>query len=488
MVAQPEEGAPVSNGSSNSSSDTTPPAVVAAAAARGANSNLATVGEQMFLQQVGGGGGGVDPFHHNVQQEEEDYAYGYFQHHHHQQSSREQQPSSSQGPPRVRSRINLAALQQRHPSCGDASSSSSLTKISPSPITSAVAVNLNHKTRVVALRYFLDRPGYGLHNSAARLWFDAPAVCTPLQVYEFLKEQQIAMDGLLIEVYLDAIQSFMLLDACEACMVEWDFSDVTAIEPGILNIRLTDLAQAEISELQHELQPPPDKLSKKAVGLAAAAPRAGGGGGGGGGMQLANVTPSGLFSFSMMVGLEMAALTAKLIPGSINYESYILRWGPYMFFVGGLMQILVAIFQVVRNNVYGATAFFGFGCFWFSNGLIEILAGNDPDSAQQAAPYDAWGNFIRLWFILAFCIGLEIQTFAMNKLSSTLIGLLSLKVFFQALIPWSNACAWLTFGVGWATSLFAYYVFLTEFTNQVQDDDDDDDADDDCLKKNKNYT
>lgn len=138
-----------------------------------------------------------------------------------------------------------------------------------------------------------------------------------------------------------------------------------------------------------------------------------------------------------------------------------------MFFVGGLMQILVAIFQVVRNNVYGATAFFGFGCFWFSNGLIVILnahfSGGGTPAKDLIGEADDWGNFVRLMFILAFCIGLEIQTFVMNKLSSTLIGLLCLKVFFHAVSPWSMACLF-----GWLTSFFAFYVFLTEFTNQVR--------------------
>lgn len=65
--------------------------------------------------------------------------------------------------------------------------------------------------RLVAVRYFLDRPGYGLHNSAVRMWFEPPKRCTPQQLHDFLKEQGIALDDLLVEVYLDKFQSFMLL-------------------------------------------------------------------------------------------------------------------------------------------------------------------------------------------------------------------------------------------------------------------------------------
>jgi len=45
-----------------------------------------------------------------------------------------------------------------------------------------------------------------------------------------------------------------------------------------------------------------------------------------------------------------------------------------MIFVGGVMQLLVASFNVMRGNLYGSIAFFGFGTFWFSNGMTSILS------------------------------------------------------------------------------------------------------------------
>lgn len=142
-----------------------------------------------------------------------------------------------------------------------------------------------------------------------------------------------------------------------------------------------------------------------------------------------------------------------------------------MFFVGGLMQIIVAIFQVLRNNVYGATAFFGFGSFWFSNGLIEILstffASETTPANDLSGVTDPWGNFIRIMFVFAFSCALLVQTFAMNRLSSTLIGLLCLKNFASAFAGFSKVAEWVQFALGWTLALFAYYVFLVEFTNQI---------------------
>lgn len=153
---------------------------------------------------------------------------------------------------------------------------------------------MKNNDRLVVVRYFLDRPGYGLHNSAARLWFHPPVHCKPFDVKDFLEKQGIALPGLLVEVYLDKYESFMLLEACECSCVEWDFGNVSYHEPGLLNIRLTDLSLAEqeqnLSETDKTFPHAQAKTQQPAQ------------------PQFANPTPAGLFSFSMMVGLETAAL------------------------------------------------------------------------------------------------------------------------------------------------------------------------------------
>lgn len=224
---------------------------------------------------------------------------------------------------------------------------------------------VNNNQQLVLVRYFLDRPGYGLHNSACRFWINPPAECFPSQVQSFLSAQGIALDGLLVEAYLDAFESFMLLDACQAAGVVWDFADTSTKTPGILNIRLTDLYEAKEEEAMTEMskqQCQGGGISKPSNTSNINNPP-----------PMANTIPAGLFSFSMMVGLETAALTGELVPGFIVTRSFVLSWGPYMFFVGGVLQIIVACFQVYRNNIYGTVAFLGFGSFWLSNGLTSII-------------------------------------------------------------------------------------------------------------------
>lgn len=177
--------------------------------------------------------------------------------------------------------------------------------------------------RLVAVRYFLDRPGYGPHNSASRLWFDPPRRMLPKHVSAFLVRQGIALDGLLVEVYLDKFQSFMLLDACDAACVEWDFDETTLQSPGILDLRLTDTEYDQQLQLEQVGLGASNPFSHPAPPIAAPGvphhqhhPP-----------ELANTTPIAVFAFSFMNGLEAARQMVVLVPGTVS-PVFALAWGP----------------------------------------------------------------------------------------------------------------------------------------------------------------
>lgn len=301
-----------------------------------------------------------------------------------------------------------------------------------------------NKTRLVCVRYFLDRPGYGLENSACRLWFNPPAVCQAHHVSAFLAEQGISLPGLLTEIYLDRFQSFMMLDICAESSLEWNFTNTTHAQPGTLNVRLTDLSLDA-----HE------ETAKRKESSAT---------------EAANTTPVGLFAFSFVVGLEVTALTTGLIDDSVD-EAFHLIWAPYAFFIGGVLQFVVGLFQVPRGNIYGATAFLAFGCFWMANGTSLILqyyfATPDTQAGQLLGVSDPWGNFIRQIYILLFACTLLKQTLVMDKLSTTVITILCVKLVVTALTGWSEVFEWMDWVMGWMLSGFAFYVFVVELTNQV---------------------
>ena len=60
------------------------------------------------------------------------------------------------------------------------------------------------------------------------------------------------------------------------------------------------------------------------------------------------MSPAGLFAFTMINGLEGIYMLMELTDGSFVSHSYMYLYGPYAFFVGGLLQLLVAMWEVTR--------------------------------------------------------------------------------------------------------------------------------------------
>lgn len=300
---------------------------------------------------------------------------------------------------------------------------------------------------LVVVRYYLDRPGYDLNNSSSRFWRDPPASTSASDVSTFLDEQNIKRKKdtkLLVEIYLDKFGSFMLLQACEENNVRFDFGACTLENPGILNIRLTDL-----SELL-----------------------GGGGSQAGGdapGPQRCNTSPVGLFAFSMTVGLDSLNILRKLDQGSID-PSFLLTWGPYAFFVSGLVQLLVGLNEISRNNVYGATAFLAFGAFWMANGAKLILTTYFTEGIPEVLLVPSQNKadtFLREFYICIFACVLFKQTLIMNKLTTALIGVLIVYLFAASLGGFNEAFEWMKMVLGFVLSLIGLYLFYAELTNEV---------------------
>ncbi len=346
--------------------------------------------------------------------------------------------------------------------------------------------------RMVAVRYFLDRPGYGLHNAAVRLWVDPPSICVPSDLHQFLMKYGILPneddtgssvfvdtstgstaktlaaisggksfhhDDFLVEVYLDRFQSFMLLQACEDAKVEWNLTDSTIERSGTVNVRLTDVSHHEShhhAATKTEAPPVPASVH-------------------------ANTAPVGLFSFAFMVGMETLFAVERLLrdPNGDNFffgidPAYVITWGPYMIFSGGGLMWITGVLQVFRNNIYGAVAFLVFGSFWFANGTKVILETHFSEPGTKAyelktvdSSHDPWGTMIRLLYIMGFVCVLLGSTFAGSKISTCLMSLLICKFLCQIGAAWSDVAGWMQVVFGWLVSWLAFYVFVVEMTNQV---------------------
>ncbi|RLL47065.1 hypothetical protein D8M04_07710 [Oceanobacillus piezotolerans] len=92
-------------------------------------------------------------------------------------------------------------------------------------------------------------------------------------------------------------------------------------------------------------------------------------------VKIVTADPSaiGLFGLAMVT---LVASSQKL--GITDGTSLILPWA---FFLGGLAQLYASFLDSKHNNVFGTTAFGGFGLFWFGVGatwMIQMGAFGEP--------------------------------------------------------------------------------------------------------------
>lgn len=82
-------------------------------------------------------------------------------------------------------------------------------------------------------------------------------------------------------------------------------------------------------------------------------------------IELADPTPLGLFGLALVT---LVASTQKL--GITDGLSLLLPW---VIFLGATAQLIAGIMDFKHNNIFGATAFCGYGLFWFAIALTWMM-------------------------------------------------------------------------------------------------------------------
>lgn len=76
---------------------------------------------------------------------------------------------------------------------------------------------------------------------------------------------------------------------------------------------------------------------------------------------------------------------------------------PVAFFFGGLIQIIVAILEISRGNLFGAVVFGSYGPFWVIYGALSTLYATSIPAAQLNS---AIALFLAMWALLSFIFGI----------------------------------------------------------------------------------
>jgi succinate-acetate transporter protein len=123
---------------------------------------------------------------------------------------------------------------------------------------------------------------------------------------------------------------------------------------------------------------------------------------------------------------------------------------PVAFFFGGLIQILVAILEVGRGNVFGAVVFGTYGPFWV------IFAGIETWFAKMVHPASAVGTgvaaFLAMFAIVTFYFVLA--SLRTDRVLVAVFALIFIGLVFLAIGAESGTTGWTKAG-GWVTLAFA---------------------------------
>jgi uncharacterized protein len=178
------------------------------------------------------------------------------------------------------------------------------------------------------------------------------------------------------------------------------------------------------------------------------------------GRAIANPAPLGLFAFgltTLMLNLVNAGAVEK------SATSLVLAYG---IFFGGLCQLLAGMWEFVKNNTFGATAFSAYGAFWMGFALWHILADNGVMSTAAsfqnglAAILAAWGVFTALMFV---------GTLRLSRALQAVFGTLALLFFLLAAGEYSDTVHKIAGWEGIVCAATAIYTAWALIVNELWD-------------------
>ena len=137
------------------------------------------------------------------------------------------------------------------------------------------------------------------------------------------------------------------------------------------------------------------------------------------------------------------------------YNAHLLNAGgtviviPVALFFGGLIQIIVAILEIFRGNLFGAVVFGTYGPFWVIFGVLETLyASSIPSSAVNSA----LALFLAMFAVLTFYF--FIASLRTDMVLAAIFALIFIGLVLLAIGAGASSTVFTEAG-GWVTIAFA---------------------------------
>ncbi|MDH6355650.1 succinate-acetate transporter protein [Dysgonomonas sp. PH5-45] len=175
-------------------------------------------------------------------------------------------------------------------------------------------------------------------------------------------------------------------------------------------------------------------------------------------IQVADPTTLGLFGLAIVT---LVASSQKL--GLTDGLAFVLPWA---LFLGGMAQIIAAIFDFKHNNLFGATAFSAYGLFWVGMAMSWLIKlGCLGETLASTADTKQLG-FVFLGYMI-LTIALTVSGLKMSKAMFVLLFLIVLLFLGLALDSFGFGHFWHSLAAysELAISLLTFYVLSAKYLN-----------------------
>jgi succinate-acetate transporter protein len=177
-------------------------------------------------------------------------------------------------------------------------------------------------------------------------------------------------------------------------------------------------------------------------------------------IEVADPTPIGLTGLAMVT---LVAASQKL--GWTEGLSVVIPWA---IFLGGIAQLIACVYDFKHNNLFGATAFGGYGLFWISMAASWMIK-LGVFGQTLADGYDVRQLGVVFFGYLIFSAFLTIATFKTNKALiaiMVLIDVLFLSLMMDAFKMgeyWHGIAAWTELTI----SMIGFYAAGANLLNKM---------------------
>lgn len=175
-------------------------------------------------------------------------------------------------------------------------------------------------------------------------------------------------------------------------------------------------------------------------------------------IEVADPTPLGLF------GLAMVTLVASSV--KLGFTSGVSLVIPWAMLLGGMAQMMAAVYDFKHKNLFGATAFSAYGLFWIAMSMAWMISAG-VFGEKLAATTDTKQLGFAFFGYMVLTLILLVSTLKIHKAMSFLISLIVVLFLSLGLDAMGCGHIWHTIAAytELAISISTFYILAAQYLN-----------------------